>query len=605
MRGYCLGLRALYVHPPTAIGADTRFLFFTGKGGVGKTTLACATALSCAAAGERVVLVSTDPASNLDEMLGVALGAEPREVPGAPGLSAANIDPEAAADAYRARALAPYVGVVPDAELNQMREALSGACTTEIAAFDRFAGLLAGDGASFDRVIFDTAPTGHTLRLLDLPRAWTDFMQGNDRGASCLGPHSALVTREERFREARRALEDSTETTVVLVTRPDAAALREAARTSTELREIGLASQRLVVNGVFHARESDGDPIALALDARGRRALDAMPASLASLPRTDVPLRAFDMVGLDALRAVLGGESHPAPRPAPPDVASDEAAFPTLASLVDEIARRPSGLVMVMGKGGVGKTTIAAALAVELASRGIDVSLSTTDPAAHVSATLDGALPHLTVGRIDPVVEREAYVARILATKGKDLDAEGRALLLEDLRSPCTEEVAVFHAFARTVSAARKQIVILDTAPTGHTLLLLDATGAYHREVLREMDPAFAAHATTPLMRLRDPSYTKIVLVTLAETTPVSEATQLAADLRRAGIEPWAWVVNATLAAAHVRDPILAARAARERAQIERIRAGLASRLAIVPLRREEPRGVAALRALTSACDPG
>ncbi len=597
-RGYVADVLA-----PTAIGAATRFLFFTGKGGVGKTTLACSTALSCAAAGERVLLVSTDPASNLDEMLGTPLGPEPTPVPGAPGLSAANIAPEEAAESYRERALAPYVGVVPEAELAGMREALSGACTTEIASFDRFAGLLAGDGVAFDRVVFDTAPTGHTLRLLDLPRAWTDFLRTNTHGASCLGPHGGLVTREARFRAARLALEDPAQTTVVLVTRADAAALREAARTSGELSDIGLGNQRLVVNGVFTATGAD-DPVATALAARGQRALAAMPPILAALPTTSVPLRAFDMVGLDALRAVVQGGAPPKREAEPPSDA-ETLALPTLSALVDEIAARPAGLVMVMGKGGVGKTTIAAAIAVELASRGLDVRLSTTDPAAHVSATLDGALPHLTVGRIDPAAEREAYVDRVMSTKGKDLDADGRALLLEDLRSPCTEEVAVFHAFARTVSAAKKEIVILDTAPTGHTLLLLDATGAYHRDVLRGMEPGYAARATTPLMRLQDPSYTKIVLVTLAETTPVSEAAQLALDLGRAGITPWAWVVNGTIAMTRVRDPILAARAAGERAQIARIQAGLAKRVAVVPLRLEEPHGVEALRALASARECG
>jgi arsenite/tail-anchored protein-transporting ATPase len=582
----------------TAIGADTRFLFFTGKGGVGKTTLACATALSCAAAGERVLIVSTDPASNLDEMLGLSLGGEPKEVPNAPGLWAANIDPEEAAESYRRRALEPYVGAVPEGELAKMREALSGACTTEIASFDRFAGLLAGDGRGYDRVVFDTAPTGHTLRLLELPRAWSDFLHDNAHGASCLGPHGGLVTREERFRAARLALEDRALTTIVLVARPDASALREAARTSRELSEIGLTNQRLVINGVFVTREGDRDPLALALAARGRAALAAMPEALASFPRSEVPLRAFDMVGLDALRAVLGGEPPP---PDPSASQSEVVPLPRLSALVEEIAAHPTGLVMVMGKGGVGKTTIAAALAVELAGRGIDVHLSTTDPAAHVSALLDRALPHLTIGRIDPSSERDAYVERVMATKGKDLDPEGRALLREDLRSPCTEEVAVFHAFARTVSAAKKRLVILDTAPTGHTVLLLDATGAYHKDVLRVMDARTAAHATTPLMRLRDPSYTKVVLVTLAETTPVSEAAHLAADLRRAGIEPWAWVINGTIASASVTDPILVARAAGERAQIARVRAGLAARLAVVPLCTEEPRGVDALRALAGS----
>lgn len=580
------------VSPRSTMGLSSRYLFFTGKGGVGKTTLACATALAFADAGERVLIVSTDPASNLDEMLGLPLSGAPAPVPGAPGLLAANIDPERAADEYRARVLAPYEGTVSEAELRTMREELSGACTTEIAAFDSFAGLLAGDDAGFDHVVFDTAPTGHTLRLLDLAHAWTSFLEENTRGASCLGPHGGLTTRQERFEEARRALEDAARTTVVLVTRPERASLGEAARTSGELSALGLANQRLVVNGVFVARAPD-DPVAAALERRGRTALAAMPEALRALPRTDVPLRPFEMLGLAALRAVAGGGEKTE------TVQTVEVlrGLPRLDALVDELAAGEHGLVLVMGKGGVGKTTIAAAIAVELASRGLDVLLSTTDPAAHIAGTVEGALDHLEVGRIDPAAETAAYVERVMATKGKDLDADARALLLEDLRSPCTEEVAVFHAFAQQVFRSRRKLVVLDTAPTGHTLLLLDATGAYHRDVLRGLDERSRIHTTTPLMMLRDPARTRILLVTLAETTPVSEAERLAGDLRRAGIEPWAWVVNATLAETGTRDPVLAARVAAERRQIDRVRA-LASRVALVPWKPTEPRGVVALRAL-------
>jgi arsenite-transporting ATPase len=578
------------------LGLSTRYLFFTGKGGVGKTTLACATALSLASAGKRVLIVSTDPASNLDEMLGATLGAEPRAVPGAPGLSAANIDPEQAAEDYRRRVLAPYEGRVDAAELAQMREELAGACTTEIAAFDRFAGLLGGDAGGFDHVVFDTAPTGHTLRLLDLPRAWTSFLDENTRGASCLGPHGGLTMRHDRFLEARRGLEDAERTTVVLVTRPDRSALREAERTSAELRAIGLVNQRLVVNGVFRATSPD-DAVAVAWEQRGRAALDSIPPALAMLPRVDVPLRSYEMVGLDALRAVLHDEAVEGP--VSTAATTSTTSLPSLASLVDELVREPRGLVMVMGKGGVGKTTIASAIAVAIAERGVEVLLSTTDPAAHVAATVEGAVPGLEVSRIDPAAETKAYVENVLATKGKHLDEEGRALLLEDLRSPCTEEVAIFHAFSRTVSRARQGLVVLDTAPTGHTLLLLDATGAYHREMLRKIDHDLVQRFTTPLMRLRDPAFTRILLVTLPETTPVSEASRLQDDLRRAGIEPWAWVVSSSLAAAGTRDPLLARRVAIELAQVERVR-GLARRIAVVPWSARELRGVDALRSIAT-----
>ncbi|MBX3624793.1 MAG: arsenical pump-driving ATPase [Rhizobacter sp.] len=573
-----------------------RFLFFTGKGGVGKTSLACACALALADAGRRVLLVSTDPASNLDEMLGASLSDRPTPIPGVARLDALNIDPEAAAQAYRARVIGQMPGDSSEAERDTVREQLSGACTTEIAAFDEFIGLLAGDAEGYDHVIFDTAPTGHTLRLLSLPKAWTGFLEGNDRGASCLGPHSGLKMQEQRFQAGLRALADPQHTAIVLVTRPDAAALREAARTHGELLELGLVNQRVVVNAVFRASGAD-DAVANALQAIGEQALAAMPASLAALPQDHVPLRAFDMVGLPALRALLDPVARP-PQPARRDTALPAEAQP-LRALADELARQSRGLVMVMGKGGVGKTTIAAALAVALAARGKTVHLSTTDPAAHLASTLEGHVPGLQVDRIDPVAETQRYVDKIMASRGRDLDEAERALLLEDLRSPCTEEVAVFHAFSRIVSEARSAFVVLDTAPTGHTLLLMDATGAYHRQMTREFETTAEVRIVTPLMRLQDPDYTRIVLVTLPEVTPVSEAAGLQDDLRRAAIEPFAWVVNRSLAATGTHDPVLAARLAGEAAQLARVTGGLAQRTYVVPWVARPPVGVAALRELT------
>lgn len=576
-----------------------RYLFFTGKGGVGKTSLAAASALALADGGKCVLLVSTDPASNLDEMLGVPLSNAPTPVPSVARLEVLNIDPEAAAESYRQRVLDQMPSEVSEAERANLREQLSGACTTEIAAFDEFSAVLAGGAVGYDHVIFDTAPTGHTLRLLSLPKAWSGFLADNKEGASCLGPHSGLKMQEARFNAALAALCDPARTTIILVTRPEASAVAEAARTSEELRTLGLANQRLVINCVFRASVPD-DAIASSIERLGQHAIDNMPASLKALPADQVPLRPFDTVGVSAIRALLAPQNDP-PNAAAVSFAERVAADDGLDRLVDEIAVGKRGLIMVMGKGGVGKTTIAAALAVGLVHRGISVHLSTTDPAAHLAMTVQDELPGLRVDRIDPKAETRRYVDRILATRGRELDEQGKALLLEDLRSPCTEEVAVFHAFSRIVSEARSAFVVLDTAPTGHTLLLMDATGAYHRQTLRDLEGASAGRVITPLMRLQDATYTRIILVTLPETTPVSQAAALQDDLRRAQIEPFAWVINKSLLAADTRDPLLAARLMGEQRQMERITAGLASRTYVVPWLAQPPVGIAALTRMTEA----
>lgn len=589
---------------PIAVGFlihPTRHLFFTGKGGVGKTSLSTATALTLADAGKKVLLVSTDAASNLDEMLGIELRNTPVPVPGAPGLSVLNIDPDNAAESYRQRVLTQMSSDASEEELATVREQLSGACTTEIASFDEFASLLSGDGEHYDHIVFDTAPTGHTLRLLSLPKAWTGFLNGNDRGASCLGPHSGLKMQELRFKAALDALSDPAQTTVVLVTRPDKGAVAEAARTSEELALLGLTNQRLAVNGVFHASDRT-DAVACAIDDLGRQALEGMPQSLRALPQDQVPLRPFDTVGLPALRSLLLTAAATVPSGAVNVEPAEH--LQGLDALADELAAAGHALVMVMGKGGVGKTTVAAALALGLVQRGKTVHLSTTDPAAHLAATLEGEVAGLKVSRIDPKVETQRYIDKVMTSKSPGLDAQEQALLLEDLQSPCTEEVAVFHAFSRIVSEGRSAFVVLDTAPTGHSMLLMDATGAYHRQTTREFEGHGAARVVTPLMRLQDAAYTKIILVTLPEVTPVSQAAALQEDLRRASIEPYAWVLNKSVLAAGTRDPLLAARLAGERKQMERMAAGLAQRIFTVPWLTVPPIGFRELAKLVSANQP-
>lgn len=575
----------------------TRNLFFTGKGGVGKTSVACATAVRLADAGKRVLLVSTDPASNLDEVLGATLGHHPTPIPAVPGLAAMNLDPEQAAAEYRERMIGPYRGLLPQEAVASMEEQFSGSCTLEIAAFDEFSKLLGDPAATgdYDHVIFDTAPTGHTLRLLTLPSAWSGFMETNTTGTSCLGPLAGLQAQQALYQETVRALSDPQVTTLVLVTRPEVTALREASRTSGELAGLGVQNQHLVINGVFRATNGD-DPFALALQRRGELAMDDIPETVRDLPRTVIPLSRAGVLGLPALRA-LGTDLVIASETVL--TGSDDLVLPPkLGHLIDELAAPGHGVILAMGKGGVGKTTVAAAVAVALAERGFRVHLSTTDPAAHVSATIDSeTLPNLTVSRIDPAGETARYTEQVMQESGGNLDASGKALLAEDLRSPCTEEIAVFRAFAEAVAEGSDRFVVLDTAPTGHTILLLDAALAYHREVTRQAHQ-MPESVERLLPRLRDAAFTRVLVVTLPEATPVHEAAQLQRDLRRAEIEPYAWIINQSLAPLPVIDPVLKSRQVAERAFIREVVGEHAARVALIPWQPEPPVGRSGLRRL-------
>ena len=498
---------------------------------------------------------------------------------------------------YRNRIVDPVRGVLPDAVVKSIEEQLSGACTTEIAAFDEFTALLIDSTLTddYDHIIFDTAPTGHTIRLLSLPTAWSGFLDEGKGDASCLGPLAGLEKQRSQYKTAVDALANPERTRLILVARAQQATLREVARTHEELAAIGLSQQYLVINGILPSIEAENDSLATAIVRREQVALNTIPDPLKSLPCDFVMLKAFNLVGLDALRQLL------IESPAQIQVAIDspiELNAPVLSELVNDIAADGHGLVMLMGKGGVGKTTLAAAIAVELAHRGLSVHLTTSDPAAHLNETLNGVLDNLTVSRIDPQLETERYCQHVLDTKGAKLDAQGRALLEEDLRSPCTEEIAVFQAFSRIIREAGKKFVVMDTAPTGHTLLLLDATGAYHREVSRQMIDS-GSHYLTPMMQLQDEKQTKVLLVTLAETTPVLEAANLQADLRRAGIEPWAWIINTSLAATVTKSSLLHQRAMNELHEINAVAKQHAKRYAIVPLLKEEPIGVTRLLELT------
>jgi arsenite-transporting ATPase len=554
---------------------NTPYLFFTGKGGVGKTSLACASAIQLADEGKKVLLISTDPASNLEDVLQCKVGSEVAAVEGVKYLFAVNINPDAAAAEYRNRVLQPLKDRIDPQEWKKTEEGLSGACTTEIASFDAFSRFM--DEAEFEVLIFDTAPTGHTLRLLELPAAWADFAGKNPAGASCLGPSTALNASRMRYSRVVEMLRNPAQTTFMLVSRAEAHSLKEASRTSEELHALGMHQQVLLLNGIFRAPDSS-DPVASGWESRMKKAIQTMPDNLQKLSRSEFPLLPYNVLGRDKLRSLF----HPEIRrellsKVNPSLNGNSQHMHGLTDLLDEICAdgKRNGLIMTMGKGGVGKTLTASALAVMLAERGMEVLLTTTDPAAHVQdfmSQLKQIPPGLEVERINPKEEKQRYIEQVMSQKGKNLNEQERALLLEDLQSPCNEEVAVFHAFSKAIRMARRKFVVMDTAPTGHTLLLLDITGSYHREVIRNMRME-SGKVHTPLMWLQDKELSKILLVSLPETTPMREAAALQEDLRRAGVEPYAWVINQSLLMVPgLADPLLRSRAQAESAIFGEIR---------------------------------
>lgn len=594
----------------------TRYLFFTGKGGVGKTSVACAMAMNLADAGKRVLLVSTDPASNLNDVFETEIGQQPTAIAGVDGLWALNLDPEEAAREYREKVIGPYRETMPKEVVASMEEQLSGSCTLEIATFSLFTSLLCDtDGESdYDHVVFDTAPTGHTLRLLALPKAWSGFLGDNVHGASCIGPVSGLGEERQKYENAVSSLSDIGFTTLFLVTRAEPSALAEAARAGKELQELGLTNQRLVINGVLTT--TGEDRVAQAFKERQQEALDHIPAAIRGFPRLVVPLLPVLPVGLAGLRIlaeqIREGRSDvthlgPGQSPKAPAYAEEEAgsinAPQGLDAILADLGAREKGVVLVMGKGGVGKTTVAAAMALALAEQGHRVHLSTTDPAAHLEITLAGAQrgeeERLSVSHIDPAAEVTAYRDEVMRTAGAELDEEGRALLAEDLASPCTEEIAVFRAFARAVAKVDEGFVVLDTAPTGHTLLLLDATQAYHREVERNTG-GVPEEVRMLLPRLRDPELTHVLVVTLAQATPVLEASRLQDDLRRAEIEPAWWIINQTWTGVQASDPVLTSLARAEGPWLTKVIDELAPKTVYIPWQIEAPLGRHGLEELFS-----
>lgn len=582
-----------------------KFLFFTGKGGVGKTSMACATAVGLAEKGKKILLISTDPASNLDEVLETKLNSKPVQVNGVANLFAMNINPIEAAGEYRERMVGPYRGILPDATIKQMEEQLSGACTVEIAGFSEFSKFVGDESVvkDYDHVVLDTAPTGHTLRLLNLPSAWNDFIESNKTGSSCLGPVSGLSEQKILFENVVEALKNPEKTLLVMVSRAEAMSFNEANRASLELRELGLSNQHLIINGLF-VTTSD-DEVAGAFAEKSGIAIKNMPQELKELPTTEVLFRPAGVMGIEGLKDVCCRTFNPNI-----DVNKEELetkskeVFKKLMpwpDLLNQLEADGNGVIMTMGKGGVGKTSMAAMIATQLAQKGHSVLLSTTDPAAHLTQALKSDIgediPNLQIERIDPKVVTETYVCSVIKKNAGKLSLEDMALLEEELRSPCIEEIAVFQAFAKTVAKGENQFIVLDTAPTGHTLLLLDSTEAYHREVAKSADD-LPSEVKELLPRIRDPKFTKVLIVALPEATPTHEAKALQEDLRRANIEPYAWIINRSFAASDTNDPVLISKGLYELKYIEEITNKLSRKTVLSPWVCDELVGANSLKKL-------
>ncbi len=543
----------------------TKYLFFTGKGGVGKTSIACATAVGLADKGKKILLISTDPASNLQDVFNQSLNGHGSEIAEIPGLTVVNLDPEQAAAEYRERVIAPFRGKLPESVIQNMEEQLSGSCTVEIAAFNEFSDFITDvqKQSEFDHIIFDTAPTGHTLRMLQLPSAWSTFISESTHGASCLGQLSGLEERKEIYKKAVETLSDTGATRLMLVSRPETAPLKEAARSSHELQLLGIKNQILIINGVLQQLDKN-DSVSSQLHERQQKALQSMPAELSGYPLYHVPLRSYNLSSIANIRRMLYSDSL-----------SSEVNYKPVASpkgvdeMVDDLYTSGKRVIFTMGKGGVGKTTLATEIALKLTKLGAKVHLTTTDPANHLNYEL-AVKAGITVSRIDEAEVLEKYKNEVRNKAAEAVTAEDMKYIEEDLRSPCTQEIAVFKAFAEIVDKAETEIVVIDTAPTGHTLLLLDATQSYHKEVERTQGEVTGAVANL-LPRLRNSKETEVVIVTLPEATPVFEAERLQMDLQRAGINNKWWVVNACLSLTDTQNSFLKAKAQNELVWIKKV----------------------------------
>lgn len=603
----------------------TQFLFFSGKGGVGKTSMACTTAVHYADAGKRTLIVTTDPASNLSDVFEQAIGHAVTPIHGAPNLFAMEIDADKATKEYKDRALAPIRDAFPPAMVAVMEEQMSGPCTAEVAAFDRFTDFIDAPNDSngtFDVVIFDTAPTGHTLRLIELPAEWSRTIDAAEQGSgqTCIGPAAAIQDAKHKYERAVAAMRNPTATTFTFVLQPEATAIKETRRAMDELQKLGIASQALIVNGIIPAEEA-ANPLFAARRAMQQEYLAQITREL-PLPTRQMPLLAGEITGVTRLRAVAGllfnGDATALVTqieqtlPAEPLSADLNAILPRL---LPDGGRRT---IFFAGKGGVGKTVASCTTAVWLAQQGLTTLLLTTDPAAHLGDVLGvpvgdtvapvAGVPNLFATKIDPRAAGEAYKTRIIAdAQARGRSREALAVMQEELDSPCTEEIAAFDLFIEYATQNAWDVIVFDTAPTGHTLRMLELPMDWSKQldvkVFASVDGTAAddvakARFAGVIDLMRDPARSTFAFVLYPEATPILEAERAVAELATLGIRPGLVVANYVLPETAATTPFGQARRAMQLRYLSELPGRFAAPVLPVPLLPQEVQGLRLLREL-------
>lgn len=604
---------------------STEYLFFSGKGGVGKTSMACATAVGEAERGRKTLIVTTDPASNLADVFEQPIGHQVTPIAGVRNLWAMEIDPDRATEEYRERILGPFRAVMPEDVVKILEEQFRSPCTTEMASFDRFVDFM--DSEDFDLVIFDTAPTGHTIRLLELPVDWSRHIEESAKGSgqTCLGPVQAIQESKTKYDRAIALLTNPAHTRFIFVLQPEQTAIFETERSAKELHGIGVESQELIVNGILRAEVCDQPFFRKRYEMQQRHLAEIR--SRFPLPIREMLLRDAEVKGVTTLREValaLQGTPTPA-KPAAASPASAPISAPTgrlsrgeLLNLL--LPRNGQGkAIFFAGKGGVGKTSVSCIAALHLARQGLRTLLITTDPAAHIGQVLDvpvedhptavTAVPNLWVARIDAKQATEEYKARILADARTRYSEEMLLAMREELESPCTEEMAAFDKFTQYADSDDYQVVVFDTAPTGHTLRLLELPFDYSQQVelmVTTTQESGALRAETRarfdriIARLRDPDRTVFAFVVYPESTPVIEAYRASQDLAAAGIPTQLVVANQVIPVEQVTNAFFWNRRAMQIKYLDEIERRFGIPMLVLPLMENEIRGLPAVEQAAS-----